>query len=68
MSLFWTIVVASVFFLIAIALISSGLILMGKSRIRGGSCSRVPTKKKDDCEPGGCDLCSKPKMPDDKKE
>lgn len=60
MDLFWTIIVAFALFLIALVLISSGLILAGRSRIRGGSCGRLPSKDKDDTcgTDQSCNLCS----------
>lgn len=60
MEFVWTAIIAFVLFLIAIILISTGLILMGKSRIRGGSCGRLPSKNKDDScgTDQSCSLCS----------
>lgn len=60
MEFVWTSLIAFVLFLLAIILISSGLLLMGRSRIRGGSCSRLPSKTKDDScgTDQSCELCS----------
>jgi hypothetical protein len=69
MTLFPTLILAFIIIAIAIALLAISWIVTGKSTIRGGSCGRDPSKKKDSDECGtdvSCSLCHKPE--DDRKQ
>lgn len=56
-----TVILTVILVALAIVGLSIGLILTGKSRIRGGSCGMIPGKKRDascDDQPS-CGLCGK---------
>lgn len=62
----WTFVFAFAFFFLGVLLISSGLLLVNRNRIRGGSCSRLPTKDDQGCGTNKtCDICSPKKEKND---
>lgn len=67
MSLLWTSLLAFFFFIVAILLISSGLLLIGRNRVRGGSCGRFPADDRDEAcgKDQSCDLCGGTKKEND---
>jgi len=63
-SLILTLTLAFVVTVIAILLLAISWLITGKSKIRGGTCGRDPTKKQPEDEDCGtktsCQLCKKP--------
>jgi hypothetical protein len=70
-SMIITLLIAVFIILLCIGLLGIGLVLTGKSKIRGGMCGRVPTKKRDESDGCGsnitCSLCSPNNKDDEKK-
>lgn len=60
-TLLLTVAIAFVIVVFAVGLLGIGWLLTGKSKIRGGTCGRDPTKKKSEDKGCGtsvsCDLC-----------
>lgn len=56
-----TLGLAAVVVILALALMGIGLIITGKTKLRGGMCGRTPTTKKGEkgCSPNGCGICGK---------
>lgn len=65
-NLFLTLVIAFVIIVIALACLSIGWLITGKTKIERGSCGRDPNKKRDDDCDSVCHVCSK--SPNDKKD
>jgi hypothetical protein len=66
-----TIIITVILVLLAVAGLSIGLILTGKSRLDRGACGRIPQKKRDDhCgQDIVCPLCKPaPKKKEDKHD
>lgn len=74
-NLFFTLILAFVLIVIAIAGLAIGWLITGKTKIERGACGRDPTKKRDEscATTGTCDLCApekdqKPASPHTSKE
>lgn len=63
--LIFTFILTFVIIMIAIVMLGIGYLLTGKTKIRGGSCSRVPGKPDVDKE-GSCNICGR--KPEDCEE
>lgn len=62
-----TLAVAFVFIAIAIAALSIGWLITGKSNVQAGACGKAPHRKRDNsCGSGGCSLCER-EIENDKK-
>lgn len=62
---------AGIVVIIALCLLGIGWIITGKQKIKGGTCGRDPTKKKDDScgtPRSGCSLCNQDEEDKGKKQ
>lgn len=65
-NLFLTLVIAFVIIVIALACLSIGWLITGKTKIERGACGRDPNKKMDDECDSVCNVCSH--SPQEKKD